>query len=694
MGTAKPLAYFPHIDGLRAIAVLSVLVYHLHAAWLPGGFVGVDVFFVISGFIVSASVSNLDRCGPLRFMLLFYARRLQRIGPALMVCLLVTSVATALVIPPSWLSGAIPKTGLYAFFGMSNVILARFYNDYFAPLAEFNPYTHTWSLGVEEQFYLVFPLLFFAWTFGGRWRRLTLGLFGAALIASLGHAAWLGHSDKVHAFYMITSRFWQLAAGVMLFQAMRLAGRRFEVGVQPSPAWHTAGAAVSLALIGYSLATAQPDRFPYPGAIPAVLGAMGLLFFLHGKDEADPLMRVIAAPAALFIGRISYSLYLWHWPVFVLFRWTVGLDRPGDRISAVAIAVALAIASYFLVEQPVRRSGRLRRLPRPALVAAGFACIGLCAWSATRIDRARPWISLSTVVRNAADWYPEGVDTDPAYPGCAIGIDRAPVGAGWAATYARRGCATKPTAPRLFAMGDSHTLAYVPLYKQYALETGAAVTLYQIGDCPFLSMLPGREQSDRCRANARTAIDDMLTRIAPGDVVFLSSLRMPRFVDQYIVFPDEQATAQIFAASAVAAREQSIVDGEAALRGLNDKGAAIVVEAPEPIFRSPAYRCAEPYNRSIPICRPGSSMDRAELEALRRPILDALSRMAAAVPGAYVWDPFPILCPPGPACSQYAQGHPLFFDSDHLSGYANRLLAPSFRAFVASVGSLRQARRQ
>ncbi|CAK0758439.1 exopolysaccharide production protein ExoZ [Gammaproteobacteria bacterium] len=327
------ITYFPYVDGLRAIAILSVVIYHLNPAWLPGGFSGVDIFFVISGFIVSASVSSLDRVGLLKFMPFFYARRFQRIGPALIICLLATALVTALLIPAAWLSGSIQETGLYAFFGLSNFMLVKTSNDYFSPIAEFNPYTHTWSLGVEEQFYFLFPLLFFTWSFRP-WRRVTTGLFVVALVASLGYSAWLGQTDKISAFYMIASRFWQLAAGVLLFQIMTLLGRRFDTSEQPSPGWFTAGALFSLWLIGYGFAVSKPERYPFPGAIPSVLGTLGVLGFLHGQRAENPVMRCLVNRPIVFIGKISYSLYLWHWPVLVLFRWTVRSEEHTSELQS------------------------------------------------------------------------------------------------------------------------------------------------------------------------------------------------------------------------------------------------------------------------------------------------------------------------------------------------------------------------
>jgi peptidoglycan/LPS O-acetylase OafA/YrhL len=213
------IAYFPYIDGLRAIAVLSVLIYHLNSDFLPGGFAGVDIFFVISGFVVSASAGAFGQLSLPQFLLLFYSRRIKRIAPALIVCLLATTLASALLIPPAWLSDTNQRTGIFAFFGLSNFILAQTSGDYFSPRSEFNPFTQTWSLGVEEQFYLIFPILFFGWI-GGRTRLLTAVAFGVGFLASLSWSWYLSGTDNASAYYMITSRFWQLASGALLYQYM------------------------------------------------------------------------------------------------------------------------------------------------------------------------------------------------------------------------------------------------------------------------------------------------------------------------------------------------------------------------------------------------------------------------------------------------------------------------------------------
>ncbi|MBS0478166.1 MAG: acyltransferase, partial [Proteobacteria bacterium] len=152
--TRRPLGYIPAIDGLRALAVLSVVAYHLRPGLLPGGFSGVDIFFAISGFVVTGSMigKRFDRLPAM--LSYFYARRLVRIMPALLAMLLAAILVNQMLTPEAWLSRAVPQTARFAFFGLSNVILATDTDGYFGVQAGFNPFTHTWSLGVEEQFYL------------------------------------------------------------------------------------------------------------------------------------------------------------------------------------------------------------------------------------------------------------------------------------------------------------------------------------------------------------------------------------------------------------------------------------------------------------------------------------------------------------------------------------------------------------
>lgn len=674
-------AYLPFIDGLRAIAVLAVVIYHLDSTWLPGGFAGVDIFFVISGFVVTASVANRRREGLPAFACYFLARRLQRIAPALIVCLLATAFVDAVLVPDAWLSHRNQVTGRFAFFGFSNVVMARASNDYFSPVAELNPYTHTWSLGVEEQFYLIFPLLFFLWARGGRWRTAIVVITSTAVLASLAYGAWMGPRDATQAFYVLGTRFWEIGVGVLLFQLQVLFARPAGV-TEASQGWLTGASFVALGLTAVGLLISNPASFPVPGAWMVVIGTLGLLAFLKAGPQDNLLNLALSSMPLVAIGRLSYSLYLWHWPVFVLFRWTVGLESFWFRCTAVLLAFGLAVLSYRFIETPMRRSARLRAWPRIAVVALGLACVFSGLWVMKRITHAQPRLSVSTVTRNAKDWYPDSARVTKAPTACAVTSEVTSLGTGFRQTFVRKPCSDDRHGPDVYVVGDSHAMALGEMLAGYTRDTGATVMLYNNQGCPFLSLQAWRDDFGQCPASSQRVLDDMLARIKPGDVVFLPSLRMPRFVDQWAKMPAGSVDELITGKGAAEGLARSVAAAETVLKRITATDARVVVTAPNLLLKAPLFRCADAYEATNPVCSDGTDMDRAAFEKLRAPMLDAVGALARSVPHGAVWDPFPVLCPDGPVCHGYRDSHPLFFDGDHLSGFANRLLLPSFKRAV------------
>jgi peptidoglycan/LPS O-acetylase OafA/YrhL len=677
--SAARTRYCPYIDGLRALAVLSVLVYHLHSPWLPGGFLGVDVFFVISGFVVSASVANFKGQGLWQFLAFFYARRLRRIAPALIVCLLVTACLTALFIPPSWLSAENQKTGLYAFFGLSNFALAKSGRDYFAPTTDYNPYTHTWSLAVEEQFYLVFPFLFFAWTAGRRGRALSIAILAGTLLASLGWGYWQSQVDPIRAYFLTSGRFWELAAGVLLYQLSSRSPKPTELADQ---AQFMRGLVGTLSLFAILAAFAAPPstRFPVPGVLPAVIGTLGVIWSLHHHPELKRLHDLLGSRHLVFVGKISYSLYLWHWPVFVLFRWTYGLESSLTRTLAAVLTFLFAVASWRFVENPIRYGRSVGRIPQAATIFGGLLAVAAASLGAKGIAESQHRISLSIVSRNPEIWYPQVVPANADDPGCNAGPERHSVAGGRLLIYSPTGCASSPP-PRsssIYVIGDSHAMAYEALFKQYAVRNAVRIHAYTNGGCPFLSLQPWRDLDNaRCRHYTDAALNDLRTRLRPGDVLFLPSLRLPRFSDQWIYFGEKQARDEMFSPRAEAERRRSVAVAISTLREIAKRGVHVVLEAPKPVFKAPPFRCADWFNRENPICAQGFSMPRSLLDEFRQPVLRAFADISQTVPGVSVWDPYPILCPEEP-CRAWRDGQPLFLDGDHISGSGNTLLLPAF----------------
>jgi peptidoglycan/LPS O-acetylase OafA/YrhL len=675
----EEFGYVPAIDGLRAVAVVSVMLAHLDAHLLPGGFAGVDVFFVISGLVVTASLQRDLSTNFPRYIASFYARRIIRILPALLVMLVTTALLTVLFIPPSWLSSDIPKVGLAAFYGWSNVALVRV-DNYFSPRAEYIPFTHTWSLSVEEQFYLIFPLLLFLAAAAAKWGRARTGSFVLLvlpIILSFGILAVISPSHPEHAFYSLPARFWELGLGALLFLALReprlsAAAKRFQIAL----AWIGVGG-IALAFL-----FAHPSAFPFPWAIPAVLGALSLSAAAVVSDGSPCLLvRLLAARPVVFVGLISYALYLWHWVVYTLARWTIGLQDPRVMIGAVLLSVALASLSTFLLERPLRRSRWLLSQPKGHVIGTGLAAavMGYClAWI---IFEHRTLLSLSRVQADFAAWY-GGVE--PVLPpGCRYDTEQlALLGKGWRRTSALR-CGSAPPPDRsLFVAGDSHATAYGLMTSGATRELGLTQVLYHRSGCPLFNLIAPPD--DDCAHFGNTVIADIVARSRPGDVVFLASLRLRRAIDQFGAIAPEKIAASEARDRARGGSDAALAEASKALETLQAAGLRVIIDLPKPMFPAPAFRCVDWFNRSNPDCGGGLRTRREAQEKLRASAVARIDQLVDQYPALIKWDALPLLCD-AKECSAISPSGPLFLDGDHLTAHAQEKLMPSFTALLREV---------
>lgn len=671
--------YLPYIDGLRALAVLAVIVYHLNHQWLPGGFSGVDVFFVISGFVVSASMDRQGTASLVSFAIRFYSRRVRRIVPALIVLLLFFSLFSVLFIPSSWLSDTNDKTGFYAFFGLSNLILSKTNNDYFSPKTDFNPYTHTWSLGVEEQFYFIFPLLFFLWVYNrkNKAKYSSTLVFSILAALSLVCAWWFSKRDAAFSYYMIFSRFWELAAGVMLYQiSSQFPGALSSL----TPHWRKTGAEISLGLVLVGFAFARPQDFPFPWALFPVSGTVGLLLFLRYSNK-NFLLDGLSNPSIVFIGRISYSLYLWHWPIIVLFRWTVGIDSIFEYLLVLSLTFFLATGSYYFVESPFRYAPILRRLPDLGVVLIGGAAIVVSYSVSHFISQHQQQLSLS-VTKDRAMWYPDFSTPGFTNSNCSLNIHYEVIQGG-NLRFLSPNCQVE-SKNRLFVVGDSHADAYSSMLQRFSRETGTEVLIYTKGGCSYLDLFHRHEKRLDCQQFSTTVTEDLYRRMQYGNVLFLPSLRLARFGDQWALFPEEPVKNTMSGQEATEERTLATEEAMTLLQPLVDRGVKVIFEAPKPIFRSPPFRCSDWFNKNNPICLPGFEMKRKDLLEYRQPVMESLYKISQKFHSIYIWDPFPILCPDD-TCKTSVDGKTLFFDGDHISGYGNMFLYDDFRRFTTEI---------
>lgn len=361
------------IQGLRAIAVLMVVTFHAGLP-VPGGFVGVDVFFVISGFVITGMLHRERiRTGRIGFRS-FYLKRFKRLTPALALMVGITLIISSIIFTPFGHQTYAAATGIGAMLLSANFVIARTTGGYFAPTAENNPLLNTWSLSVEEQFYLVFPaLIAIGWFFASKNRRLRFGpvvIVGLVAIASfiLAMASSSGvtfpYSEWILGFYSPFTRAWEFAVGALL--ALALIAKKPTLNRSIDSRISTALALIGLAMLASSLwLISESTTFPGPWTLLPITGTLLLLF---AGAKANSVSQALSTAPMVKMGDWSYSIYLWHWPfiVFAIYLWPFS---PFAAIVAAFASLAPALASYHWVEQPIRQHTFASRTQVAKLIA-------------------------------------------------------------------------------------------------------------------------------------------------------------------------------------------------------------------------------------------------------------------------------------------------------------------------------------
>ena len=304
--------YRPEIDGLRAFAVVAVIINHFNKEILPNGYLGVDIFFVISGYVLTSSLYQRQSTNFKELISGFYERRIKRVVPALSFFVLIISITICLFNPDPFL---ILRTGLASLFGLSNLYLIRISTDYFAQSTELNAFTHTWSLGVEQQFYILFPFLIWFSGFGRQTKNGSRNLFlilGTLTIASLIGFIYLYPINRA-AYFLMPTRFWEMASGCLLFIGL-LKRKLIKQILEKVPPLLVLLLIIGIMFLQNSLATAS--------TIAVVVLSIILIASLKKQTIA---FTFFTHPRVVYIGLISYSLYLWHWGILAISHWTIGV---------------------------------------------------------------------------------------------------------------------------------------------------------------------------------------------------------------------------------------------------------------------------------------------------------------------------------------------------------------------------------
>lgn len=492
--------YRPDIDGLRALAVLGVVAAHLGIGGVTGGFGGVDVFFVISGFLIAGIIKRELESNT--FSLAdFYVRRIRRILPALVVCTLATTVAAALILFPDDFKPFGRSLRAVAI-SASNFFFGRQAVDYFGSVASDNPVLHTWSLGIEEQFYFVFPgLMYLIFRFC---RPACIPVMAALAVASFFLSVRGVESTPYQVFFSTTARVWELLAGALLaFGAAQFSSGRWIREI---------AAVVGIFMIAACYVFYTPST-PFPGlaALPLCLGAV---LVIHSGEASEPTFvgRILSSKPLVGVGLISYSVYLWHWPILSLSRYRFpdafaasGVEFVLLQLALVTTILAVGFLSWRFIEQPFRR-GRVGA-PRVPVFAAAAASVGIIALAGSVSSRNALWIQ---------QW-PEQI-----YSLASLGRDPLPAntfgpsleGKGWPEGTYQIGEGAGPIDTVVW--GDSHALALLPGFAAFAKSESVVLAAAAHPGCPPLMGVKffGTRFAEPCaRLNEET-----LARVSKSDI--------------------------------------------------------------------------------------------------------------------------------------------------------------------------------
>lgn len=498
---AHGMAYRPGIDGMRAIAVLGVVLYHAGFG-MPAGYTGVDVFFVISGFLITslleaelASTGRIDLAG-------FYARRARRLLPALGVVLAATVAGCfAILSPYGELSAALRSVAASSVFG-ANVLFQYTTGDYFGLDADRMPLLHLWSLGVEEQYYLIWPIaLLLARQHSSTTRRVA---FTACAAGSFAFAEWALYRGSQAAFYAMPSRWWELSLGALVAWAPRASERS---GHRES----ILGAALLIAAM-----TFPTTHFPGFGALPATLGAALLV---HASTTRGVVWRLLSSRPLVSIGRVSYPFYLWHFPLLALATVALPGELPAmTRMSLVIASFALAVATWRWVERPLRRMRVMKAHRVVGVTLAVSLAIAMASLAGASAAMRSP--PPEDPAEAAAQDRPANL------PDChfnrltpADTLDQA------SCVLGRKG------SPRIAIWGDSHAFAFRPFAAALARAQGDAFTEYSRDACaPAVKYDNGESPVFATGCKAFNAV--ALRHAQSMDTVILAS-RWPRPTDRH-----------------------------------------------------------------------------------------------------------------------------------------------------------------
>ena len=655
MSSSNPHLYRADIDGLRAIAVAIVVAFHAHLTGFDGGFVGVDVFFVISGYLITKLLVNeLERTGTLSFAG-FYAKRFKRLYPALL--FLLTAVIALWCL---FFLGIEKETRLfvksvqYSVFGFANFFFMNNTGGYFDGAAEEMPLLHFWSLAVEEQFYFIWPLLLWGasrlkWLGASVARRSLTALAALSVLSFILTQYLLSQGQQPQAFYMMLPRAWELGLGGMLaLSTLSLPGPRTALAVS----------VVGAGLILYPV-TAYSALTVFPGLSAAVPALGTALLILAGTGHNSWVQRALSSRLMVKVGLLSYGWYLWHWPFLALLRVHYLGEIPPLKWRLLACVVSLAMAEVSLrwVEKPVRYGEFFQRLKNGKLIALTLSlslvlAVGISAVKS--LERALVSDADRRIQELARERSNAKIVCDgslKAQASCFYGHDL-----------------NGPA--EIILWGDSHARAFFPMLKAFSQQEGVRATL---ATRTSLLGLAGVDQLHFAKQGKpyqleglnRTIQHNIASRIKEGPSKKISVMLVSRWPAYSGAQPISVKNDPIYLLpekDQAKTRERMEAALRQTLQSLFQAGVhKVAIMLPYPEYKYHVLQCKQ---------GPRCDTPRADLATYHAPVIDLIKRVAADFPRVHLLDPVPVFCD-DLSCPQVVHRQdgplPVVYDHDHPS---------------------------
>ena len=645
--------YRPEIDGLRAFAVFAVIINHFNKDFLPSGYLGVDIFFVISGYVITSSLEGREYRNFFHFIAAFYERRVKRLIPALVFFLCFTSIFVLFFNSDPRLS---LRTGISSLFGLSNLYLLKQSADYFAQSSELNAFNHTWSLGVEEQFYFLFPFLIWFSGFGRQTKNGTRNFFISVLflgICSLISFIYIYPLNQSAAYFLMPNRFWEMAAGCLLFIALnqhRIAS--LKLGKKSNFA----------ILFGMIFVMFMPIS---SGLIATILIVLLTALIIAGLREKTPLFNVFTNKRIVYLGLISYPLYLWHWGILSLSKLTIGIHWWSIPFQF-SLIYFLSTFSYKWIETPLRRKDW--SLKKSFSIFKGLIILFISAIYLVLFDgplKGKFYLGDLQVIPNE-NYYSLNKDLEYCNPKYHM------YGNNGTLKSAKCFAVNEKNKKTLFFIGDSHNLAFLKGAEYIAEQTKSNMFFDRLLLQENRSQLKkGRRIISLVKSKESLAKEKEILFVSESeDIVFIInrftiflSANQKDFFEKYLISLDEFA------------------------KRLSKKNVSIVVTSPTPEFENATYRRCIGQNsqwfnslNQIECSIPLNSLN--DENGYYSKIIKKLKEIADKNENLYLFDSLSVMCP-NSQCNYIVDDKLFYKDADHVSNYAARfLLAPKILDFL------------